>query len=92
MIAPVSDLDLSRERIESLPADTRRDRAFDVLSGGLVRLFGQVAQLQEAYRTERAERKKLADEVARINARLARPQPVERLHPPPRVRNGRPVD
>ena len=92
MIAPVPrDLDHARERIEAIPTDERRDRAFDTLSGGMVRLFAQVVQLQAAYRGERAERIKLADEVARISARLAL-QPVARLRPPPRVRNGRPID
>jgi hypothetical protein len=92
MIAPVSaDLDLSRERIESIPADERRDRAFDTLSGGVVRLFAQVSALEQAYRTERAERQKLAQEVERISVRLAGPQPIARLNPAPRVRNGRPI-
>jgi hypothetical protein len=97
MIAPVPrDLDHARERIEAIPTEERRDRAFDTLSGGVIRLFAQLNELEVAYRAERAERIKLADEVARISARLAPgaqgPQPIERLRPPPRVRNGRPID
>jgi hypothetical protein len=92
MIAPVPhDLDHAREQIEAILTEERRDRAFDTLSGGVIRLFAQLNELEVAYRAERAERIKLADEVARISARLTA-QPVARLRPAPRVRNGRPID
>ena len=93
MIAPVPlDLEHARSRIEEIPSGERRDRVLDTLSGGLIRLFAQVSALERAYQDERSARLKLAEEVARLAAQLARPRLIERLNPPPRVRNGRPVD
>jgi hypothetical protein len=49
-----ADLDRALARVENLDNE-RRDRAFEALSGGLIRLFAQVTELQAAYRAERAE-------------------------------------
>jgi hypothetical protein len=70
----MTDLDRARQRVERL--DTLpRDRAFDTLSGSVVRLFAQVNELQAAYRVERAERAQLAAQVERIAAKLNRADP-----------------
>ena len=86
------NLDLSLDRIEAIPFESRRDRALDSLSGGVVRLFAQLNALEAACRVERAERIKLADEVARISARMSPGAQGQKLRPAPRVRNGRPID
>jgi hypothetical protein len=64
------DLDHARAKIEALPE--RADRAFDTLSGGVIRLFAQVNALEQAYRFERAERVRLREDFDRLTARLAK--------------------
>jgi hypothetical protein len=70
----MDDLDRARHRVETLNT-VSRDRAFDCLSGSVVRLFAQFNELQAAYRIERAERVQLAAQVERIAAKLNRADP-----------------
>jgi hypothetical protein len=62
------DLTRARAKLEALPRD--HDRAFDTLSGGVIRLFAQVNELEQAYRTERAERMRLREDLDRVLERL----------------------
>jgi hypothetical protein len=58
----------ARAKLEALPRD--HDRAFDTLSGGVIRLFAQVNELEQAYRAERAERMRLREDLDRVLERL----------------------
>ena len=62
------DLARARAKIEALPRD--HDRAFDTLSGGVIRLFAQVNELEQASRLERAERMRLREDLDRVLERL----------------------
>jgi len=62
------DLTRARAKLEALPRD--HDRAFDTLSGGVIRLFAQVNELEQAYRAERAERMRLREDLDRVLERL----------------------
>jgi hypothetical protein len=72
IIAPAAsspDLARARAKIEALPRD--HDRAFDTLSGGVIRLFAQVNELEQAYRAERSEVARLRADLDRVLERLA---------------------